>query len=141
MTDVTANRVTPNRVTATRRVEAPPSEVFAFLCNPGRHPDVDGSGMLIGVVSRRDLMKVFLRPDAEIEDEVRDVLNGILLADARGITVAVHEGVVVLTGVVTDKDMIPLATRLASDVPGVVAVANHLEAQAPKPPAEPRNPE
>jgi CBS domain-containing protein len=103
-----------------------------------RLPVVDGSGMLVGVVSRRDLMKVFLRPDAEIQAQVRDVLNGILLADARGITVVVHEGVVVLTGVVTDKDMIPVATRLASDVPGVVAVANHLEGRAP---TEPGNPE
>jgi CBS domain-containing protein len=82
-----------------------------------RLPVVDGSGTLIGVVSRRDLMKVFLRPDTEIEAEVRDVLTGILLEGAGGITVAVHEGEVILTGVVTDKDMIPVAARLASGVP------------------------
>jgi hypothetical protein len=35
------------------------------------------------------------------------------------------------------KDMIPVATRLASDVPGVVAVANHLGGEAR---AEPDNP-
>ena len=102
-----------------------------------RLPVVDGSGELIGVVSRRDLMKVFLRPDTEIEAEVRDVLTDILLEGSGGITVAVHEGVVTLTGVLTDKDMIPVATRLASDVPGVVAVANHLGGEAR---AEPDNP-
>jgi CBS domain-containing protein len=102
-----------------------------------RLPVVDGSGELIGVVSRRDLMKVFLRPDTEIEAEVRDVLTDILLEGSVGITVAVHEGVVTLTGVLTDKDMIPVATRLASDVPGVVAVANHLGGEAR---AEPDNP-
>jgi len=102
-----------------------------------RLPVVDGSGTLIGVVSRRDLMKVFLRPDTEIEAEVRDVLTGILLEDAGGITIAVHEGEVILTGVVTDKDMIPVAARLASDVPGVVAVASHLGDEAR---AEPENP-
>jgi CBS domain-containing protein len=103
-----------------------------------RLPVVNGSGELVGVVSRRDLMKVFLRPDTEIEAEVRDVLTGILLEDAGGITVAVHEGVVTLTGVLADKDMIPVATRLASDVPGVVAVANHLGGEAR---AESGNPE
>jgi len=102
-----------------------------------RLPVVDGSGELIGVVSRRDLMKVFLRPDTEIEAAVRDVLTDILLEGSGGITVAVHEGVVTLTGVLTDKDMIPVATRLASDVPGVVAVANHLGGEAR---AEPDNP-
>ena len=95
-----------------------------------RLPVVDGSGKLIGVVSRRDLMRVFLRPDTEIEAGVRDVLDNILLQDAGGITVAVHEGVVSLTGVLTDKDMIPAATRLALDVPGVVAVTNQLGGQA-----------
>ena len=102
-----------------------------------RLPVVGGSGELIGVVSRRDLMKVFLRPDTEIEAEVRDVLTDILLEGSGGITVAVHEGVVTLTGVLADKDMIPVATRLASDVPGVVAVANHLGGEAR---AEPDNP-
>ena len=102
-----------------------------------RLPVVGGSGELIGVVSRRDLMKVFLRPDTEIEAEVRDVLTDILLEGSGGITVAVHEGVVTLTGVLTDKDMIPVATRLASDVPGVVTVANHLGGEAR---AEPDNP-
>lgn len=61
---------------------------------------------------------------------MRDVLDDILLQDAGQITVAVHEGVVTLAGVLTDKDMIPVATRLASDVPGVVAVTGHLAEQA-----------
>jgi uncharacterized protein YndB with AHSA1/START domain len=38
---------TPNRVTASRRVEAPPAAVFALLSDPNRHPEVDGSGMLV----------------------------------------------------------------------------------------------
>jgi len=52
-----------------------------------------GPGELTGVVGRRDLMGVFLRPDAEIGAEVRDVLAGIPLEHAGGITVSVREGV------------------------------------------------
>ena len=95
-----------------------------------RLPVVDGSGDLVGVVSRRDLMKVFLRPDTEIEAEIRDVLAGILLDNADGITVSVRDGVVTLTGTLAGKDTLPVMTRLASDVPGVVAVASHLAGQA-----------
>jgi uncharacterized protein YndB with AHSA1/START domain len=40
-----------NQVTVTRRVEAPAPAVFALLSDPGRHPDFDGSGMLIGLVT------------------------------------------------------------------------------------------
>ncbi len=105
-----------------------------------RLPVVGGSGEIAGVVSRRDLMKVFLRSDAEIEAEVRDVLASILLEQADGVTVSVREGVATLTGVLTDKDMLAVATRLASDVPGVVAVASHLTEQDQARPGNPAQP-
>jgi hypothetical protein len=40
-----------NRVAATRKVGAPAAEVFDLLSDPGRHPGIDGSGMLIGAVT------------------------------------------------------------------------------------------
>jgi CBS domain-containing protein len=46
-----------------------------------RLPVVDSDGKLIGIVSRRDLLSVFLRPDAQIAQEVRDLLTEILFAD------------------------------------------------------------
>jgi CBS domain-containing protein len=109
-----------------------PLDAAARLMN-ARHirrlPVVDGAGDLVGVVSRRDLMKVFLRPDAEIEAEIRDVLAGILLEDADGITVSVREGVVTLKGALAGQDTLRVVTRLAADVPGVVAVASQLAGQ------------
>jgi uncharacterized protein YndB with AHSA1/START domain len=33
-------------VSVSRRIEAPADEVFAVLADPGRHPGIDGSGML-----------------------------------------------------------------------------------------------
>lgn len=90
--------------------------------NIRRLPVVDHSGKLIGIVSRRDLLSVFLRPDEEITAEVRHVLSTILLDDGDAVSVATRHGVVTLSGTLASKDLIPLAVRLASDVDGVVSV-------------------
>lgn len=37
------------RLQVSGRVDAPPEQVFALLADPGRHTDMDGSGMLRGV--------------------------------------------------------------------------------------------
>ena len=38
-------------ITVSRRIGAPAAEVFRILADPGRHHDLDGSGMLRGVVT------------------------------------------------------------------------------------------
>jgi hypothetical protein len=38
-------------ITVARRIGAPASEIFQLLADPGRHRDLDGSGMVRGVVS------------------------------------------------------------------------------------------
>jgi CBS domain-containing protein len=91
-----------------------------------RLPVLDGAGALIGMVSRRDLLRVFLRPDAEIGAEVHGVLTGVLLEDPQSVTVQVRDGVVTLRGSLREPELIPAAVRLASDVDGVVAVADEL---------------
>jgi hypothetical protein len=40
-----------SKVTASRGVDAPASAVFAFLCDPSNHPETDGSGMLVDLVT------------------------------------------------------------------------------------------
>ncbi|MBO0916185.1 CBS domain-containing protein [Streptomyces laculatispora] len=88
-----------------------------------RLPVVDGDGVLRGVVSRSDLLKVFLRTDDDIADEVRrEVIDRVFPVSHRGVQVTVGEGVVTLTGTVPERDLIPLAQRLAHTVEGVVAV-------------------
>jgi CBS-domain-containing membrane protein len=98
-----------------------------------RLPVLDASGALIGMVSRRDLLRVFLRPDAEISAEVHGVLTGVLLEDPQSVTVQVRDGVVTLGGSLREPELIPAAVRLASDVDGVVAVTEELTSR----PAEP----
>ncbi len=96
-----------------------------------RLPVVDADGMLAGIVSRRDLLSVFLSPDEDIAREVRDLLGQILLADPTAVTVRVHNGIVTLTGgpdLGGQGDLIPVAVRLTWDIDGVVDVANKIGA-------------
>src|SRR5690242_15404235 len=63
-----------------------------------RLPVVDPDGKLLGIVSRRDLLSVFLRPDTEIAHQVREILAEVLPEGPTGVEVAVRGGVVALTG-------------------------------------------
>jgi CBS domain-containing protein len=94
-------------------------------------PVVDDHARLIGVVSRRDLLAVFLRPDEDIAADVRAVLSEILLAEPGEADVAVRDGIVTLTGTLDPAtgahgDLIPVAIRLMWDVDGVVDIIDRL---------------
>jgi len=94
-----------------------------------RLPVVDPDGTLIGIVSRRDLLSVFLRKDTEIAHQVREILAELLPGGPTGVAVAVRNGVVTLTGapeLSADSDLIRVAVRLTWDVDGVVDVVNEV---------------
>ena len=96
-----------------------------------RLPVVDEHGKLAGIVSRRDLLSVFLRPDADIMHDARQVLDEIPITDPKDVTVKVRHGVITLTGTMQPEpgdshDLIPLALRLIWDIDGVVDVVNRL---------------
>jgi CBS domain-containing protein len=99
-------------------------------------PVVDDHARLIGVVSRRDLLAVFLRPDEDIAADVRKVLDEILLAEPGEADVAVRDGIVTLTGALDPTtgehgDLISVAIRLMWDVDGVVDIVDKLGASQP----------
>lgn len=88
-----------------------------------RLPVVDREGMLQGIVSRSDLLKVFLRSDEDLAEEVRTEVIGKLFADSsKELEVTVNEGVVALTGTVRSSSLIPVTARLVRAVEGVVDV-------------------
>ncbi|MER6030059.1 CBS domain-containing protein [Streptomyces sp. NPDC001851] len=94
-----------------------------------RLPVVNSEGVLEGVVSRGDLLKVFLRPDNDLADEIRrDVVDVLFPAPVEPVHVIVSDGVVTLTGRVGDASGIELAARLARGVEGVVGVDCRLTA-------------
>jgi len=93
-----------------------------------RRPVVDGDGTLIGIVSRADLLRVFLRPDADIAAEASALMTDILLADPAAVHVSVRGGVVTLAGRLGSQDQIDTAVRLTEGIDGVVAVTSALTA-------------
>ena len=93
-----------------------------------RLPVVDRRGRAIGIVSRRDLLRVYLRDDEAIRDEIRNqVLRQTLWIDPDTIDVSVAQGVVVLIGRADRRSTAQIIVRLCEAVPGVVEVVDQLE--------------
>ena len=95
-----------------------------------RLPVVDDGGKLIGIVSRADVLSVYSRPDADIQQEiVQDLILGIFQCDPDGFTVAVKDGIVTIAGTpetaLVGRDIIDAARH----VEGVVAVRDRLSYQ------------
>lgn len=92
-----------------------------------RVPVVDGEDHLVGMLSRHDLVTVFVRTDREIEAEVREqVVARALGMDPNGITVAVDNGAVTLHGQVERRSMVAMAVHFTWSVDGVVDVVDRL---------------
>ncbi|MFK3728710.1 CBS domain-containing protein [Streptomyces sp. NPDC088090] len=102
-----------------------------------RLPVVDEEERLVGIVTRRDLLRVFLRPDPEIRRRVREeVLADALDLPADAVDVHVLDGVVTLDGRVRLRSQAAMLRRLAERVEGVVAVVDRLSARDDEPRVE-----
>ncbi|MFC9396915.1 CBS domain-containing protein [Streptomyces sp. NPDC057027] len=85
---------------------------------------VDEADRLVGIVSRRDLLGIFLREDEDISREItEDILTGTLGLDPAGLSVEVRDGRVELSGEVPYRGMIPAMERMCAMVDGVVSVS------------------
>ena len=92
-----------------------------------RLPVVDPAGPLLGIVGRADLLKVFLRADADIAREVRQqVLRRAMWIDPDTVAVEVHDGVVTLAGQLERRSLIPIVVSLVRGLDGVVDVVDRL---------------
>ncbi|MGW5613042.1 CBS domain-containing protein [Streptomyces sp. NPDC003877] len=92
-----------------------------------RLPVVDEEDRLIGIATRRDLLRVFLRTDEEIRREVADdVLTRAMCLPPGTVSVSVRDGMVTLTGRLERRSDLALAGRLTWRVDGVVGVVNAL---------------
>ena len=86
---------------------------------PVVHPD----GTLVGIVTFRDLLKVYSRTDEEIRREIFDEVLARYPRTGPGlVTVAVRDGAVTLGGELTMDEMVLLAVRVISQIDGVVRV-------------------
>jgi CBS domain-containing protein len=93
-----------------------------------RLPVIDAfSGRLLGIVSRSDLLRVYLRADEDIQAEiVTEVLPKLAGIDRRAVKVVVQDGVVTVNGHVERRFVIRGLVHALHHVDGVVAVDEHL---------------
>ncbi|MGW3323718.1 CBS domain-containing protein [Streptomyces virginiae] len=92
-----------------------------------RLPVVDEEGRVVGVLSRSDLIRLFLRHDHAIQEEIlEDVVTRTLHLAPSAITVGVDDGLVTLSGTVPQPGLLPVVVRLCQSVDGVVDVDNRL---------------
>ena len=105
------------------------TEAATMMVDKGvnRLPVVDDAGKLVGIVTRFDLVRAFVRSDDDLADEIRgEVLRRWLRHEADNVRVEVDRGMVQLTGLVetqTDAESIPILVR---HVPGVVSVLSRV---------------
>ncbi|MFH9728466.1 BON domain-containing protein [Streptomyces sp. NPDC017254] len=92
-----------------------------------RLPVVDDDGRLVGVLSRSDLVQLFLRRDRAIQEEiVEDVVTHTLRLSPSALSVEVDDGRVTLSGTVRHRSLVPVLLRLCNSVDGVVGVVDRL---------------
>lgn len=94
-----------------------------------RLPVLDADGRVVGMVSRGDLLRVFLREDVVIRREiVEEVLGRIEGVSPAQVGVEVAQGRVVLSGSVPEPHLVPIVLNLCRSVDSVISVTDRLEA-------------
>ena len=82
-----------------------------------RLPVIDDAGRLVGIVSRGDLLRVYLRRDQAIRTEIiEDVLVRTMGEPPSSVGVEVSAGRVVLSGTVARRSLIPVLVELCGSV-------------------------
>jgi CBS-domain-containing membrane protein len=91
-----------------------------------RLPVVAGSGRLVGIVGRADLLRPLTRPDEEIRWAIEELLGHELLVDPERVEVEVRDGIVTLNGQSERRSLIPIMIHLTGATEGVVRVQDRL---------------
>jgi CBS domain-containing protein len=95
-----------------------------------RLPVVDSEGRLVGIVSRSDLLRPYLRTDEDLREEIsQGVLLRTMWMDPREFTVAVDQGIVTIRGEVERSSSIPILIGIIRSVPGVVDVIERVSSR------------
>jgi CBS domain-containing protein len=100
-------------------------------------PVLDGA-RLIGIVTARDILRVFDRPDRDIAADVGATLTGnSCLPDDHHVRFSVADGVVTLVGDVRYGWDEPVVVSIVQGVPGVIDVVSELHHREPNPASVP----
>jgi CBS domain-containing protein len=96
-----------------------------YLRHLKRLPVLAG-GSLVGIVSRADLLRVYLLPDEHLRRDAEHLVHGTLAMGAAAVAVTVQEGVITLEGEVPTHSEADLLVRLLGRLDGVVAMEARL---------------
>ncbi len=92
-----------------------------------RLPVVDEADRLVGIATRRDLLRVFLRADDDIRRQVtEEIVVTAMGLPSDTVRVAVRDGVVTLDGRVEARGQVPELVHAVWRLDGVVGVVNGL---------------
>jgi len=92
-----------------------------------RLPVIDDLGRLIGMVTNRDLLKVFLRPDDHMKRQILGVLSTVSGGVASVVSVEVVDGAVLLTGEIERRSVAEAFAERVTAIDGVLSVENRIE--------------
>jgi CBS domain-containing protein len=98
----------------------------AALAHVRRLPVVDADGVLVGIVARSDLLRVFLRDDEAVRRHLEEIFASQWCIDMTAIGVDVKDGVVTLHGEVERRTLIEPLINAVRRTAGVTAVHNQL---------------
>lgn len=119
--------MTPDPVTATPGESLRNAARRMMRTNVKRLPVVD-EGLLVGILSRHDVLDVFDRPDDDLLRAVEDALETLafLRPPHAELAVDVGDGIVTLTGAVRFTSDVSVAGNIVAGVEGVVGIDNRL---------------
>jgi CBS domain-containing protein len=116
-------------------VIAPNATINAAAATMSQHhikrlPVVDSDGRLVGVVSRSDVLRSYLRSDDDIANEIRDdVVLGTMWIDPAQLSIDVRDGIAIVSGFVDRSSTASILVHLIEAVPGVLRVHDHIDAR------------
>jgi len=90
-----------------------------------RLPVVDADGHLIGIVSRRDLVRTYVRTDEQLRQEILTMMDALWI-DRDPVTVECEGGVVRLSGQLDRRSTVQILTNVVRSTAGVVNLVSTL---------------
>lgn len=106
-----------------------------------RLPVVDSSGRLAGIISRIDVLSVFTRPDDQIREAVRMVIENASGVDPGALEVTVRSGIVTVAGQAGTRSAATELTEALRHLEGVVDVRDRLRYPLEGPTVPPPRPD
>lgn len=120
--ETAAEAMTPNPVSVAPWMSVWAAADLMIGHDVNRLPVIDKQGILVGIVTRDDLVRAFARSDADIESEIRRQLFPSVGLSGAALDVTVEHGVVTIAGDLDPDAAAHCLRRTVHLVPGVVRV-------------------